>query len=149
MNMREKFLDALVKSLENNVFESYAQLSEAAGLNRSITTRIFQRLEQVKNGEISPDDLKLNFSLDTVFKIVDALGGVLVFPWDKDNDTIYAKAKKLEEELAIAKQEIARLEGKLSACEEVSQRFENIIRDKLPSYSEAQVEARQDKSCVS
>lgn len=149
MNMREKFLDALVKSLENNVFESYAQLSEAAGLNRSITTRIFQRIEQVKNGEISQDDLKLNFSLDTVFKIVDALGGVLVFPWDKDNDTIYAKAKKLEEELAIAKGEILRLEGELSACEKMCSRFENIIRDKIPSYSEAQVEARQDKSCAS
>lgn len=147
--MREKFLDALVKSLENNVFESYAQLSEAAGLNRSITTRIFQRIEQVKNGEISQDDLKLNFSLDTVFKIVDALGGVLVFPWDKDNDTIYAKAKKLEEELAIAKGEILRLEGELSACEKMCSRFENIIRDKIPSYSEAQVEARQDKSCAS
>ncbi len=44
MKMREKFLDALTKSLEKNVFESYSQLSEAAGLNRSITTRIFKNL---------------------------------------------------------------------------------------------------------
>lgn len=144
--MREKFLDALTKSLEKNVFESYSQLSEAAGLNRSITTRIFKKLDQVKKGEISSDDLKLNFSLDTVFKIVDALGGVLVFPWDKDDDdTIYMKAGKLEEELATAKNEIAELKIELKTCKEISQRFENIIRDKMPSYTEMPAASRQDK----
>lgn len=146
MKMREKFLDALTKSLEKNVFESYSQLSEAAGLNRSIMTRIFKKLDQVKRGEISSDDLKLNFSLDTVFKIVDALDGVLVFPWDKDDNTIYAKAKKLEEDLATAKNEVTRLESELKSCEKMCSRFENIIRDKIPSYTEMPVESRQDKS---
>ena len=65
--------------------------------------------------------MKLNFSLDTVFKIVDALGGVLVFPWDKDDDdTIYMKAGKLEEELATAKNEIAELKIELKPAKRLA-----------------------------
>ena len=130
--------------------ESYSQLSEAAGLNRTLRPVSSKNFDQ-KKGEISSDDLKLNFSLDTVFKIVDALGGVLVFPWDKDDDddTIYMKAGKLEEELATAKNEIAELKIELKTCKEISQRFENIIRDKMPSYTEMPAASRQDKSSAS
>lgn len=147
--MRKKFIEGLDRALAAKQFKNEAELCRIAGIDKAVFNRFYSTI-RYSRGEIEkPTRTKDNINLDTVSNLIDALGGMLVFPWDKDDDTIYAKARKLEEELAIAKGEILRLEGELSACEKMCSRFENIIRDKIPSYSEAQVEARQDKSCAS
>ena len=100
------------------------------------------------NGE-KPARVKNDIYLDSAGKVIEYMGGQLIFPWDKETDDIYMEAARLREELAKAQDEIKTLKEDLKFCEKISQRFENIIRDKIPSYTEMPAASRQDKSSAS
>ena len=140
MRMEKKFREALLKVLTDKVFKNLSALCGAAGVDQGgINT--FINTMKFRAGECAePNRLKDNLNLDVVSKLIDAMGGELVFPWESPEVGCRSELEKIKLELE-RKNEIIRT---LTAEKDL---LRDIIRD--ISGKDAQPdEPRQNKSCA-
>lgn len=149
MTIQKKFIDAVEKYLADKKAKNIYQLCLASGVDQAAFSSFIKTHQFLAGNGEKPARVKNDIYLDSAGKVIEYMGGQLIFPWDKETDDIYMEAARLREELATAKNEIAELKIELKTCKEISQRFENIIRDKMPSYTEMPAASRQDKSSAS
>lgn len=146
--MQKKFIEALDKVVTEKKppFKSISALCKAIGYDRSGLTRFWNTR---KNGEDSQKQAKNDLNLTTVSKVVDVLGGYLVFPWDKESTESHIEIVKLKTELETVKKEREILKRKLSECIAVRKELRSMLDDRTGVQPEMPAESRQDKSSVS
>lgn len=140
MKMEKKFRDALLKVVENGVFKNISALCAAADVDQAgvsafiKTTKFYAGLSQQKPGRP-----KQNMNLEVVSKLVDAMQGELVFPWDSsENQTImpeYVRRQLAEKDEIIKKLTIEK------------ELLQNILTNMGKSNAHPD-EIRKNKSCA-
>ncbi|MGE9984858.1 hypothetical protein [Desulfovibrio sp. SGI.169] len=141
MKMEKKFRGALLKVLEDKTFKSVNVLCGEAGVDHAGIVN-FVNTMKFQAGECpEPSRVKNNLNLDVVSKLIDVMGGELVFPWDSPEAECQSQLKKFREENENLKMEIVKLKAQKEA-------FMELIGDKFAASSTAPEEPRQNKSCA-
>lgn len=146
--MERKFILALDKVLTEKIFKNERVLCSAAGVDQGGFNR-FLKTSRFKLGKGErPEKPKDNLNLDAVSKLVDTMGGRLVFPWDNCDTDTSKEVIELKSKVEQLQKEVAKLKMDLYACEKMRDGYENIIRDKLPSYDMVAEGTPKNKSCA-
>lgn len=141
-------MQALDKVLSEKIIKNERVLCMAAGVDQGGVNKYLKTMRyRLGKGE-KPEKLKDNLNLDIVSKLVDVMGGQLIFPWDENYNDMNAEIARLQKENEKLKADNLLLDKKLYACEQVCQKFENMITQQLPTANDVPVEARQSKSCA-
>lgn len=140
MNMEKKFREALLKVLADKTFKNESALCAAAGVNQGGVNK-FIRTAKFRAGECEqPAHIKDNLNLDIVSKLVDIMGGSLVFPWDSPEAGCSHELENLKKELAEKTTEIKKLETENNLLKQ-------LIRD-IAGKNIRPEDARQNKNCA-
>lgn len=136
--MEKIFRDALLRVLEDGTFKNTRALSQAADVDQPGLSRFLKTMGYGRDS--SPPSLKKgSLSLQTVSKLVDCMGGMLVFPWDSTEASCrneLVKAKKLIEE---QEREIIGLKAQNSV-------FLKLISDRLDQHIFITTEEQKNKN---
>lgn len=147
--MEQELYEAIERALAEKRVKNIYTLCEQAGVNQpSVSTWIKTKRAKAGSDEM-PSRPKETIYLDVASKLIECLGGSLVFPDTIPGTPDMAELSKLKEENEKLKAENILLDKKLYACEQVCQKFEGMITQQLPSVKDTPGEIRQDKSCAS
>ena len=136
MSVEEKFKAALVRVLDDGTFKSQTALCAAAGADQGGVSRFIQTAMYNAGKGKKPRLPKENLTLDVVSRLVEAMGGDLVFPWDEGGASASVKVKQLELRLEEAKKAIADLErDMLKKDGEIEGYLKTIVRLSNPDSS--------------
>ncbi len=146
--MELKFMQALDKVLSEKIIKNERVLCMTAGVDQGGVNKYLKTMRyRLGKGE-KPEKLKDNLNLDIVSKLVDVMGGQLIFPWDENYNDMNAEIARLQKENEKLKNENSILDKKLFACQQMKEEYKAIITQQLPTVNGVPVEARQDKSCA-
>lgn len=124
------------------------QLSMAAGVDQAALSS-FMKTHYYEQGKgEKPARMKKDIYLEGAGKVIEYMGGILVFPWDKEEGDPQVEIVRLQKEIERLKADNIMLDKQLYACEQMRQKFEDMITQQLPASNEVPVEVRQDKSCA-
>lgn len=151
MNMEKKFREALLHVLEDGTFKNVRALAleadvDQAGLSRFLATMGFGGKSDV------PKLAKSSLNLQSVSKLMDTMGGTVVFPWEEteltnqDNSKQTQRIKDLEEELAQLKVKLDAQNDELIELRGIDKKFDKLLRHM--AQSQRPNEVREDKSCA-
>lgn len=144
--MEGKLVSALDRAVAEKRVKNVSTLCQEAGVDQgSISAYLRTKKFLAGQGE-KPARLKPSIQLDVASKLVDALGGVLIFPWDEKVGEANTEIARLQKEIEKLKNENILLDKKLYACEEMRQKFENMITQQLPSPHNIPADGRKNKS---
>lgn len=136
--MEKKFREALLKVLADKTFKNESALCGAAGVDQG-GVNAFIRTMKYRAGQCpEPSRIKDNMNLDIVSKLVDVMGGELVFPWDSPEANCHSQLKAMEQKIVEKETTIQDLKSKINILREV-------IKD-LNSQNVQPDEFRQNKS---
>lgn len=138
--MEKIFRRALLKVLEDGTFKNTRALAQAAevdqaGLSRFLKTMGFGRTDA------PPSLTKGSLNLQTVSKLVDCMGGTLVFPWDSPEASYRHELEKTKEQLKAQERELIELKAQNSA-------LMKLISDRLNQPAIVLEDAQQNKNCA-
>ena len=128
--MEKKFKNALLKVLDEKTFKNILALSSASGVDQAGLTRFVNTLRAKEEGKEvkNPTD---NLNLAAVSKLVDCLGGRLIFPWESPEVVT-------QNELIEARKTIEEQREEIIALRAVNQAYERLLStNKEDSSSEA------------
>lgn len=140
MNMEKNFREALLRVLEDGTFKNTRALSQAAEVDQAGLSRFLKTMGYGRT-DTPPSVTKGSLNLQTISKLVDCMGGVLVFPWDSTEASCRHELEKAKKLLKEQEQEIIELKAQKSALKE-------LISDRLDQRPIAPEEPRQNKSCA-
>lgn len=144
--MEEKIVWALERAVIEKRYKNVSALCQEAGVDQgSISAYLRTKKFLVGNGP-HPARLKPSIQLDVATKLVEALGGVLIFPWEERYGEADAEIARLQQEIERLKTDNSRLDKQLYACEQMRQKFEDMITQRLPTHNDTPAEVRQNKS---
>lgn len=144
--MEEKLVCALERAVAEKRVKNIFTLCQEAGVDQAGIS-VYLRTKKFLAGQgEKPPRLKSSIQLDVASKLVDALGGVLIFPWDERFGEATTEIARLQNEIERLKSENVLLDKKLFACEEMRQKFENMITQQLPSAHNIPADGRKNKS---
>lgn len=146
MDMEGKLVSALDRAVAEKRFKNVSMLCQEAGVDQGSISAYLRTKKFLAGQGKKPARLKPSIQLDVASKLVDALGGVLIFPWEEKVGEANAEIARLQKEVERLKSENTLLDKKLYACEEMRQKFENMITQQLPSVNDTPVEGRKNKS---
>lgn len=132
MNMEKKFRKALLKVLADKIFKNESALCAAAGVNQGGVNK-FIRTAKFRAGECEePSHLKDNLNLDVVSKLIDVMGGKLIFPWDSQDAGCLHELETIKRELEEKNIIITKLEAENDVLKQLIRDIagENIHREK-------------------
>lgn len=147
--MEQKFMLALDKVLSEKIVKNERVLCQKAGIDQGGMNKYLKTMRYKLGKGEKPDKLKENLNLDIVSKLVEVMGGELIFPWDRAYSEEHVLIAQLKEEIERLKAENLELDRQLYACEKMRQKFEDMITQRLPSHSDIPAEIRQNKSSAS
>ena len=144
--MEQELYEAIERALAKNKIKNISTLCDEAGVHQpSVSTWIKTR--RALNGAASmPRRPKEHMLLDVASKLIEYLGGRLVFPDDDNYNLTAAEIIELREENEKLKSENIILDKKLYACEQIREKFEEMINRQLPTGQYEPAEIRQNKS---
>lgn len=137
MNMEKKFREALLKVLQDGTFKNVRALALAAEVDQGGLSRFLATMGYGGKGEV-PKLAKGNLNLQTVSKLVDSMGGVLIFPWELQGNSSKSELIEAQRIIDEQKEEIKKIQTERDA-------FENILLKRISSP----VEYRENKSSAS
>lgn len=144
--MEHELYEAIERGLAEKRIRSVAALCEEAGVHQpSVSTWIKTKRAMAGTGAM-PKKPKETIFFDAASKLIDCLGGTLIFPDTISDDSAVAEIAKLKSEIEKLKAENTILDKKLYACEEIRQEYKQMIMQQLPLTSDMPVEVRQNKS---
>lgn len=146
--MELKIVDALDRAVAEKRVKNVSTLCQEAGVDQGSISAYLRTKKFLAGQGPQPARLKPSIQLDIASKLVDALGGILIFPWDKQYGEAGAEIERLQKEIEKLKAENIILDKKLYACEEVRQEYKQMIMQRLPVANDVPAEVRQDKSCA-
>lgn len=146
MNIQEKFIESIERFLADKKVKNIYQLSMAAGVDQAALSSFMKTHYYEKGKGEKPARMKKDIYLEGAGKVIDYMGGILVFPWDQRNGDAEAEIARLQKENEKLKAENTLLDKKLYACEQMRQKFEDMITQQLPTVNDVPVEIRQNKS---
>lgn len=119
MNMETKFREALLKVLEDGTFKNVLSFANVAGVDQGGLSKFLKAMGYggKKVDPLSPP--KDNMNLKTVSKLVDCMGGVLVFPWDATTPTLQRDLDQARKQLEIQEKELIESRAVIKAFKEV------------------------------
>lgn len=136
--MEKIFRDALLRVLEDGTFKNTRALSQAADVDQPGLSRFLKTMGYGRDS--SPPSLKKgSLSLQTVSKLVDCMGGVLVFPWDSTEASCRSELAKAKAIIKAQEEEIIGLKAQNSA-------FMKLIGDRLDYRSIANPDDGKNKN---
>lgn len=144
--MQEKFILAVEKFLAEKKAKNVYQLSLAAGIDQAAFSSFLKTHQYLDGKGEKPSRIKNDLYLDSAGKVIEYMGGELVFPWDKESDENYMEIIRLRKELEASRERITILEKELYACEKTRDRYEDMIRGNMAARHDMPVEIRQNKS---
>jgi len=148
MNVEQELYEAIERALSEKRIRSVAALCEEAGVHQpSVNTWIKTKRAMAGAGKM-PKKPKETIYFDVASKLIACLGGSLIFPETTPYTPDVAELARLKAENEKLKADNVILDKKLYACEQVCQKFENMITQRLPPANDVPVEVRQDKSCA-
>ena len=128
--MEKKFKNALLKVLDEKTFKNILALSSASGVDQAGLTRFVNTLRAEEEGK-EVKNPKDNLNLAAVSKLVDCLGGRLIFPWESPEVVT-------QNELIEARKTIEEQREEIIALRAVNQAYERLLStNKEDSSSEA------------
>lgn len=148
MNIQEKFIAGVERFLADKKVKNIYQLSIAAGVDQAALSSFMKTHYYEKGKGEKPARMKRDIYLEGAGKVIEYMGGVLIFPWDDTYGDSEAEIARLQKENEKLKSDNLLLDKKLYACEQMRQKFEDMITQQLPTVNGVPVEARQDKSCA-
>ena len=151
MRMEKKFREALLRVLDDKTFKNESALCEAAGVNQGGFNKYIRTVRFLAGESKEPAQIKENLNLDIVSKLVDAMGGELVFPWDSTEDvqTNAYSVKKDDTggEIARLKRELAQKQKAIETLTTQSETLRTVIKD-ITGRNMRFENDRQNKSCA-
>lgn len=147
--MEQKLYETIERALAERRIKNISALCEQAGVHQpSVNTWIKTKRAMAGSGEM-PTRPKETIYLDSAAKLIECLGGRLVFPGEDLYDSSATEIASLRAENEKLKSENSILDKKLYACEQMREKFEEMLYSQLPSRNDISVEAQQNKSCAS
>lgn len=144
--MEERIVRALDHALAEKRVKNVTTLCQDAGVDQgSISAYLRTKKFLAGKGE-KPARLKPSIQLEVASRLVDTLGGVLIFPWEEKYGEADAEIALLRKEIEKLKAENLLLDKKLFACEQMREKFEEMLNRQLPAGQSEPVEIRQNKS---
>ena len=137
--MEKIFRRALLKVLEDGTFKNTRALAQAAEVDQAGLSRFLKTMGYGRT-DAPPSLTKGSLNLQTVSKLVDCMGGTLVFPWDSPEASYRHELEKAKEQLKAQKLELIKLKAQKSALKE-------LISDRLDQHSFA-TDAQKNKNCA-
>lgn len=149
MNIQEKFIAGVERFLADKKAKNIYQLSIAAGVDQAALSS-FMKTHYYEQGKgKKPARMKKDIYLEGAGKVIEYMGGILVFPWDKEESALQVEIARLQKEIERLKADNIMLDKQLYACEQMRQKFEDMITQQLPASNEVPVEIGQNKSSAS
>ncbi len=133
--MEKNFRGALLRVLGDGTFKNTRALSQAAEVDQAGLSRFLKTMGYGRT-DAPPSLTKGSLNLQTVSKLVDCMGGVLVFPWDSPEASCRHELEKAKEQLKAQEREIIELKAQNSA-------FMKLISDRLDQRPIPPEETRQ------
>lgn len=144
MDIEQKLVEALERAVAEKRFKNVSALCQEAGVDQgSIST--YMRTKKFFAGlGPEPPRLKPSIQFEVASKIIIALGGRLIFPWDnelsdKENEVII-----LKNEIEKLKSDNQNLDKQLYACEQMRQKFEDMLKEQFSSKYDIPVKIRKN-----
>lgn len=138
--MEKIFRDALLRVLGDGTFKNTRALSQAADVDQPGLSRFLKTMGYGRTS--APPSLKKgSLSLQTVSKLVDCMGGVLIFPWDSVEASCRHELEKAKELLKKQEREIIELRAKNSTLMQ-------LISDRLDQRTITQKDNGENKNCA-
>ena len=154
MKMEKKFREALLKVLADKTFKNESALCEAAGVNQGGLNKYIRTVKFLAGESKEPAQIKENLNLDIVSKLVDAMGGELVFPWDsmkscQENTNSEKTTMDSDEtgEIARLQRELAQKQKAIETLTTEKETLRTVIRD-ITGRNMRFENDRQNKSCA-
>lgn len=109
MNIEQKFIDAVERALKDKKAKNIYELAINSGVDQGgLSVYIRTKRALSGNGDM-PARPKNNLHLSMAGKVIDYLGGSLIFPWDSPEAGCSHELEKLKEELDEKTTEIKKL----------------------------------------
>lgn len=144
--MEQKFMLALDKVLSEKIIKNERVLCQKAGIDQGGMNKYIKTMRYKLGKGEKPEKLKENLNLDIVSRLVEVMGGELIFPWDNAYSDEQVQIAKLKEEIEALKVKNSELDKQLYACEQMRQKFEDMITQQLPTGKKMPENVRQNKS---
>lgn len=122
--MEKRFREALLKVLADKTFKNVSALCGAANVDQGGVNAFILTMKYRAGERSEPARIKDNMNLDVVSKLVDAMGGELVFPWDSPEANSRQELEKANKEIARKDEEIIGLRAK-------NETLLQLVRDRL------------------
>lgn len=135
--MEKIFRGALLRVLGDGTFKNTRALSQAAEVDQAGLSRFLKTMGYGRT-DAPPSLTKGSLNLQTISKLVDCMGGVLVFPWDSSEASCRCELEK-------AKEKIKEQEEELVGLRRIEKKYDELI-DKM--VSKQPDEPRQNKNCA-
>lgn len=145
MNIQEKFIVAVERFLADKKVKNIYQLSKAADVDQAALSSFMKTHLYEKGMGEKPARMKKDIFLEGAGKVIEYMGGRLVFPWDTENGDLESEIARLRRENEELRVENRRLDKELYACQQTRQKFEDMIARQLPQVANEPVEIRQNK----
>lgn len=134
MNFGKKFRKALVKVLQDGTFKNARALAIEAEVDQGGLSKFLAAMEEgdeneEEGGRDSTKQTKKNLTLQTVGKLVDCMGGRLVFPWDASSSCDQVEFDLLKEEYEALKTKFEAVKVKLEEAKNTSANFEMLANE--------------------
>lgn len=134
MKIQEKFIMAIEKYLAENKIKNIYQLSLAAGVDQAGLSSFFNTHQYHAGKGKKPARIKNDIYLDSAGKIIEYIGGELIFPWDKESNADYMEIKRLKDEVEKLNAKINNLEKDLFGCQQVRDSYKDLLSQQLRGY---------------
>lgn len=144
--MEQELYEAIERALADKRVKNIYSLCEQAGVNQpSVSTWIKTKRAKAGSDEM-PSRPKETIHLDVASRLIECLGGSLIFPDTDSYPPSTAELAILKAENEKLRAENLLLDKKLYACEQMREKFEEMVTRQLPAGQYESVEARQNKS---
>ncbi len=141
MNIEQKFIDAVERALKDKKAKNIYELAINSGVDQGgLSVYIRTKRALSGNGDM-PARPKNNLHLSMAGKVIDYLGGSLIFPWDSPEASCRHELEKTKKLLKVQERELIELKAQNSA-------LMKLISDRLNQSSIMPENVRQNKDCA-
>lgn len=146
MNVEQELYEAIERALADKRIKNISALCEQAGVNQPSVNTWIKTKRALAGTDEMPSRPKDTLYLDVASRLIECLGGSLIFPDAGTYPPTTAELALLRAENEKLKAENLLLDKKLYACEQMREKFEDMINRQLPAGQYEPVEIRQNKS---
>ena len=118
--MEQKIKDALLRVLDNGEYKNVLALGTIAGIDPAGLSRYVNTLRAKIAGDPLPKNPKDSMNLSVASKLVDCLGGNLIFPWESPEACALHELEEAKKQIESQREEIIALRA-------VNQAYERLL----------------------